>query len=93
MWPSERIQAEEDGTAVPGEAVMEGVEHLGQFVYEMATTKIKQLHAERGLPETIDLPEEVLQPVTEEDDVGYVVKSDEDVDEEVPDDGIEVEGA
>ncbi|KAI0841645.1 P-loop containing nucleoside triphosphate hydrolase protein [Hypoxylon sp. FL0890] len=77
MWPSERIQAEEEGITVPGEAVMEGVEHLGQFVYEMTTTKIKQLREERGLPETVDPVEHVLKPITEEDEVGYVDASDE----------------
>ncbi|KAI5868158.1 P-loop containing nucleoside triphosphate hydrolase protein [Durotheca rogersii] len=51
MWPSERAQAGEEGTAVPGEAVMEGVEHLGQFVYEMTATRIKQQQAERGQSE------------------------------------------
>lgn len=36
---------------VPGEAIMEGVEHLGQYVYEMTNTRIKQLRDERaGLP-------------------------------------------
>lgn len=93
MWPSERIQAEEDETTVPGEAVMEGIEHLGQFVYEMTTTKINQLRAERGLPGTVDPPEQLLQPVAEEDEVGYVVESDEEVDEDVPGDGIEAEEA
>ncbi|KXJ97429.1 hypothetical protein Micbo1qcDRAFT_130288 [Microdochium bolleyi] len=33
------------------EAVMEGVEHLGQYVFEMTNAKVKQLRAERGLPE------------------------------------------
>lgn len=93
MWPSERIQAEEDETTVPGEAVMEGIEHLGQFVYEMTTTKINQLRAERGLPGTVDPPEQLLQPVAEEDEVGYVGESDEEAEEDVPGDGIEAEEA
>ncbi|KAI0851034.1 P-loop containing nucleoside triphosphate hydrolase protein [Daldinia vernicosa] len=91
MWPSERLQAEEDGTTVPGEAVMEGIEHLGQFVYEMTTTKINQLRAERGLPGTVDAPEKVLQAVAEEDEVGYVDESDEEVDEDVLGNRIEAE--
>lgn len=90
MWPSERIQTEEEGTAVPGEATMEGVEHLGQFVYQMTTTKVQQLRAERGLPETAESAEQMLQPITEEDEVGYVGASDEDIDEDVvPGDGVE----
>lgn len=89
MWPSERIQAEEDGTAVPGEVVMEGVEHLGQFVFEMTTTKIKQLGAEHGLSETA---EQTLKPITEEDEVGYASASDEEADEDVaPSDGVAAE--
>ena len=36
---------------VPGETQMEGVEHLGQYVYEMTNSKVQQLRAERGLPE------------------------------------------
>ncbi|KAH7041014.1 uncharacterized protein B0I36DRAFT_260520 [Microdochium trichocladiopsis] len=31
------------------EAVMEGIEHLGQYVFEMTNAKVKQLRAERGL--------------------------------------------
>lgn len=91
MWPSERMQAEEDGTAVPGEATMEGVEHLGQFVYEMTSTKIKQLRAERGLPETGDNTNEELRPIAEDDEVGYVEASDEESEDEVvvPSDGVE----
>ncbi|OAA56641.1 dead helicases superfamily protein [Niveomyces insectorum RCEF 264] len=33
---------------VPGEAVMEGVEHLGQYVFEMTQTKAQQLQAEEA---------------------------------------------
>lgn len=52
MWPSQRILASEEGLeSVQGEAVMEGVEHLGQYVFEMTNSKIKQLREERGLPE------------------------------------------
>jgi intron-binding protein aquarius len=62
LWPSKRIIADEEGKkALPGETVMEGVEHLGQYVYEMTNAKVKQLRAERGLPEDAELP-----PVVEE---------------------------
>ncbi|KAI1769078.1 P-loop containing nucleoside triphosphate hydrolase protein [Hypoxylon sp. FL1150] len=90
MWPSERVQTEEDGITVPGEAVMEGVEHLGQFVYEMTATKVKQMRAEHGLPAATE-QEQVLQPIAEDDEVGYVGASDEEVDEDiiVPGDGAE----
>ena len=52
LWPSERILAEEAGKEVPGETVMEGVEHLGQYVYEMTNTRLQQLRSENGLAET-----------------------------------------
>ncbi|TGO57319.1 hypothetical protein BCON_0067g00410 [Botryotinia convoluta] len=52
MWPSQRILANEESLeSVQGEAVMEGVEHLGQYVFEMTNSKIRQLREERGLPE------------------------------------------
>jgi intron-binding protein aquarius len=70
LWPSERVQSNEDGDVVKGEAVMEGVEHLGQYVFEMTTSKVKQLRAAKGLPEseTVD----ILEPVNEEDESAYV---------------------
>ncbi|KAJ9131170.1 Pre-mRNA-splicing factor [Pleurostoma richardsiae] len=64
LWPSERILADEAGKAVAGEAVMEGVEHLGQYVFEMTSTKVKQLRAERGLLEEAP-PVQMLEPVQE----------------------------
>lgn len=64
LWPSQRAIADEDGdTQVLGESAMEGVEHLGQYVFEMTSAKMQQLRAERGLPEEV----EVL-PVVEEMD-------------------------
>lgn len=84
LWPSKRIIAEEEGKkSLPGEAVMEGVEHLGQYVYEMTNSKVKQLQAERGLPEDVELP-----PVVEE--VGEGLMNFEDEVEE-PVDGFEAE--
>ncbi|KAG7290231.1 hypothetical protein NEMBOFW57_000229 [Staphylotrichum longicolle] len=51
MWPSERRLAEEgDEAAVEGETLMEGVEHLGQYVFEMTRTRVEMLREERGLP-------------------------------------------
>jgi len=38
MWPAERAEGAEGQVAV-----MEGVEHLGQFVYEMTLTKVENL--------------------------------------------------
>jgi intron-binding protein aquarius len=58
LWPAERTLIEEDGSAaVEGEATMENVEHLGQYVFEMTSTKLKQLQSEKdgGAP---TIPEE-----------------------------------
>ncbi|CAJ0542043.1 Ff.00g083530.m01.CDS01 [Fusarium sp. VM40] len=53
LWPTQR-EVTENLTAVEGEVPMEGVEHLGQYVFEMTNTKIEQLQAEqREIPETI----------------------------------------
>lgn len=82
LWPSKRVLADEVGAPVPGETPMEGVEHLGQYVFEMTNAKVQQLRAERGLPETA-----LLAPVQEQEDEdeveadGYI--DDEDVDEEI----------
>ncbi|KAK6072160.1 intron-binding protein aquarius [Seiridium cupressi] len=94
LWPSKRLQATEEDGAVPGEAVMEGVEHLGQYVFEMTNAKIKQLRQERGLPETQVV--EVLDPVKEEEENEYaegVAVAEEDVEdiEEETKDGFEAE--
>jgi intron-binding protein aquarius len=47
MWPSKRILSDE-GAVVEGEVVMEGVEHLGQYVFEMTKTKMSELGAGKG---------------------------------------------
>lgn len=65
LWPSQRVLSEDATEAVAGEAVMEGVEHLGQYVFEMTTTKVKQLQAENGLPSEEALQEVVAQSVQE----------------------------
>lgn len=82
MWPSNRILAEEEGTTAPNEALMEGVEHLGQFVYEMTVSKVKQLRAEQGLLEQEEVSEANLQPIREEDEVEYVDAASDEEDEE-----------
>ena len=44
LWPSQRVLADEVGKeGLEGEVVMEGVEHLGQYVFEMTKTRIEQL--------------------------------------------------
>lgn len=46
----------EDGV-VSGEFVMEGVEHLGQYVFEMTQTRVQQLREERGLSAIAEIEE------------------------------------
>ncbi|KAL1836269.1 hypothetical protein VTJ49DRAFT_5377 [Mycothermus thermophilus] len=54
--------------ASPNEAVMEGVEHLGQYVFEMTNARLRQLREERGLEGEVVVVEE---PEREEEVVGY----------------------
>lgn len=76
LWPSQRKVAEDANEAVAGEATMEGVEHLGQYVFEMTTTKIQQLQAERGLSsdtemqQVVDAQKKEIEPIPEEDEDG-----------------------
>lgn len=74
MYPTERPIKESKGKKVKqieGEAVMEGVEHLGQYVYEMTNAKVEQIKRERGIPQEAPLPaiEEAQVEAGEEDDV------------------------
>lgn len=72
LWPSQRLIAEEAvATPVDGETPMEGVEHLGQYVYEMTNSKVQQLRAERGIQDDIELAtvnEEVESGMTVDDE-------------------------
>lgn len=62
LWPTKRlISEEEERGVVNGETVMEGVEHLGQYVYEMTNAKVKQMREQRGIAEDAELP-----PIAEE---------------------------
>lgn len=101
MWPSTRIQTTELDAAAPAaeaaapgsgqqEATMEGVEHLGQFVFEMTGVRARQLRAERGLPEGQGQGQDLerggnLAPVTEEGSEDIIAPDqDQDPDEEGP---------
>jgi intron-binding protein aquarius len=85
LWPTQRQVIQESG-AVEGEVPMEGVEHLGQYVFEMTNTKIKQLEAEQGgLPETI-----MEEPEDEEGVYGNNEDEEEEEEEEVEADILEV---
>lgn len=74
LWPTQRPAAT-GNQEVPGEVTMEGVEHLGQYVYEMTNTKVKQLQAEGAAPEP-------LAPI-EEDGEGYVLPAEDEEAEEL----------
>ena len=87
LWPSERILAEEVGKEVPGETVMEGVEHLGQYVYEMTNTRLQQLHSENGLEQALPAEASVaggdaLEDATEKREGGGGGVDDEEEEEE-----------
>ena len=66
LWPStERAvplpvaeRTKDDDSTLPGEAVMEGVEHLGQYVYEMTNTRLEQLKKEGSVKELTAAGEE-----------------------------------
>jgi intron-binding protein aquarius len=61
MYPATRLQEDNvEGTA------MEGLEHLGQYVFEMTQAKIKALGAE-GIAATADIPEEYDEEADEDE--------------------------
>lgn len=86
LWPSTRTLPEEVNEPVAGEAVMESVEHLGQYVYEMTNTKINDLETQRGPPEGAALPQvmDVEKPEGEKQDLQII-----DEEEETPVQGFE----
>ena len=84
LWPSQRVLKDEGGKTLPGEAQMAGLEHLGQYVYEMTNAKVQQLRAEKGLPEAelvapalgggeeeLDVIEEGYEEIEEEINEGF----------------------
>ena len=66
---------------------MESVEHLGQYVYEMTNSKVQQLRAAKGLPET----ELIAPPLGEDDEELGVIEEDYEGIEEEMEDGFEAE--
>ncbi|TQV92575.1 DEAD helicases superfamily protein (Aquarius) [Cordyceps javanica] len=66
LWPTQRpaTTGEDGGTGpVADEVAMEGVEHLGQYVFEMTSTKMKQLESENKMVD-------VIEPVVEDGSEG-----------------------
>jgi intron-binding protein aquarius len=78
LFPSHRILSDEEGMEeVPGQAQMENVEHLGKYVFDMTNSKVQQLRAEKGLPESALEPS--MNPIEEgEEQVGYIEQGDAD---------------
>lgn len=77
LWPSKRMVANEgEENLVEGETVMEGVEHLGQYVYEMTNAKVQQLRVERGIPE-----DSKILPIIGEVDEDVMAYDDDDTEE------------
>ena len=57
MFPTQRsIKEKKTKKPLDGEVVMEGVEHLGQYVFEMTNAKVEQMKRERGVPAEAPLP-------------------------------------
>lgn len=74
LWPTQRpaLGVDDDGSAlIENEVTMEGVEHLGQYVFEMTSTKSKQLEAENRMVD-------VVEPIAEEDGDGGENKGQDD---------------
>ncbi|KAK4068225.1 uncharacterized protein Triagg1_7468 [Trichoderma aggressivum f. europaeum] len=71
LFPTERQSTDEDGP-VEGEVVMEGVEHIGQYVFEMTNTRMQQLQAEQGV-----LMDSTIDEAEEEGQEGYYDDEDE----------------
>jgi intron-binding protein aquarius len=69
MWPSQRILSEEqdDGGPMQGEVAMEGVEHLGTYVYQMTQTRMQQQQQPRG-DEVLENRQWQAEPVPEQAD-------------------------
>lgn len=69
LWPSQRKVLDDASETIAGEAVMEGVEHLGQYVWEMTNTKLAQLRAENLEPPIVHEGDVAnIKPIPEEED-------------------------
>lgn len=64
LFPTSRSLAEDDITGTP----MEGIEHLGQYVYEMTQAKIKALSEEGRTPMAPMDADEVMATIGEEEE-------------------------
>lgn len=81
LYPTERPSTEENGV-IEGEVAMESVEHLGQYVFEMTNTKMKQLGDGQ--------PMEVVEEEEEGDPDTYYEDGREDAaEDEIVEDGVQ----
>ncbi|KAK1983856.1 intron-binding protein aquarius [Colletotrichum cereale] len=85
LYPTERLLTGDVNAEVPGEVCMEGVEHLGQYVFEMTKTKVNQVQAESAIPADgeMEVQETPLEAVEEVEEGG------DDVEAEAPVEGEE----
>lgn len=72
LHPTERVSSD-DHAAMEGEVAMESVEHLGQYVFEMTNTKLKQFDGSTAME---DIEEEVEDP--EQEPEGYYDENNQD---------------
>lgn len=85
MWPAQRASSD-NNDPVEGEVVMEGVEHLGQYVFEMTNTKVQQLQSEGGSAPAL---EAVAEEDMQEDGYEEEGKEEEEEDDDEEEDGLE----
>jgi intron-binding protein aquarius len=71
LWPSKRLTADEGpGDTLEGEVAMESVEHIGQYVFEMTNTRIKQLQGGQKQGQSVSGDEAMAIPEEEGEDDG-----------------------
>lgn len=90
LWPSNRILSEEEAKPVQGEVEMAGVEHLGQYVFEMTNSKVQQLRTQKGLPAAEISSSSAMEVIEEDMEVEYAGGED-DAFEEDEQEGFEAE--
>ncbi|KAK9361061.1 hypothetical protein V1504DRAFT_452663 [Lipomyces starkeyi] len=83
MFPSARASGEIDESRV---VVMEGVEHLGKFVYEMTTRKVEKMREEGSLPAPATLSQIAAADQAEEEDIEDMDMENEEEVEDIEDD-------
>ncbi|KAG9235275.1 DEAD helicases superfamily protein-like protein [Amylocarpus encephaloides] len=83
LFPVQRVIQDDVDEDIPGQAQMENVEHLGQYVFEMTNSKVQQLRSERSLP---NAELQIMPMDNESNSMGYIDEAEEEMD-----DGFEAE--